>query len=132
MILCRLEKVMKTKIAALLPQSGLGAAFRYALGLWAELVRFRDDGRLEIDNNLVENAVRPTAIGKKNWLFIGHPEAGDRSAIIYTLLENCKRLGINPQEYLLDVLTRLPTTTNWQTRGLTPANWVVARKKKAA
>jgi len=132
MILERLGKVMTAKVACLLPQSGLGAAFRYTMGLWAELVRFRDDGRLEIDNNGVENAVRPTAIGKKNWLFIGHPEAGDRSAIIYTLLENCKRLGINPQEYLLDVLTRLPTMTNWHTHELTPSNWLAERKTKAA
>jgi len=132
MMLGRLEKVMKAKIAGLLPQSQLGSAFRYALGLWTELLRFRDDGRLEIDNNGVENAIRPTVIGKKNWLFIGHPDAGDRSAIIYTLLENCKRLGINPQEYLHDVLTRLPTMTNRHTHELTPSNWLAARKAAAA
>ena len=61
-----------------------------------------------------------------------HPEAGDRSAIIYTLLECCKRRGINPQEYLRDVLTRLPTLTNHQTRELTPGNWLAARRAKAA
>jgi transposase len=132
MMLSRIQKVMNRKISSLLPQSQLGAAFRYTLGLWNELLRFRDDGRLEIDNNLVENAIRPTAIGKKNWLFIGNPEAGDRSAIIYTLLENCKRLGINPQDYLLDVLTRLPTMTNQHTKELTPSNWLERRKAKVA
>ena len=131
-ILARIRRALDKKVASLLPRSQLGAAIGYALGLWDELVRFRDDGRLEIDNNLVENAVRPTAIGKKNWLFIGHPEAGERSAILYTLLENCRRLGINPQEYLLDVLTRLPLMTNQHTHELTPANWLAARKAKAA
>jgi hypothetical protein len=71
-------------------------------------------------------------VGKKNWLFIGHPEAGDRSAVIYTLLECCKRRGINPQEYLHDVLTRLPTMTNQQTHTLTPAAWLAARRAQAA
>ena len=80
----------------------------------------------------MENAIRPTALGKKNWLFIGHPEAGERSAILYTLLENCKRLGINPEDYLRDVLTRLPSMTNRQTHELTPANWLAGRKAKAA
>lgn len=56
----------------------------------------------------MENAIRPTALGKKNWRFIGHPEAGERSAILYTLLENCKQLDIHPGDYLKDLLTRLP------------------------
>lgn len=132
MILARIRRALDKKATGLLPRSQLGAAINYILGLWDELIRFRDDGRLEIDNNLVENAVRPTAVGKKNWLFIGHPEAGERSAILYTLLENCRRLGINPQEYLHDVLTRLPTMTNKHTHELTPANWLAARKKMAA
>jgi transposase len=132
MILERIHRVLLRKRTLYLPQGQMGKAIAYALGLWEELMRFRDDGRLEIDNNLVENAIRPTAVGKKNWLFIGHPEAGDRSAIIYTLLENCKRLGINPQEYLHDVLTKLPSMTNMQTHELTPVNWLAAHKKKVA
>lgn len=132
MVLTRLEVALKRKLTAYLPKSQMGQAIGYALGHWAQLLRFVEDGHLEIDNNLVENAIRPTAVGKKNWLFIGHPEAGDRSAIIYTLLECCKRRGINPQEYLRDVLTRLPTLTNHQTRELTPGNWLAARRAKAA
>ncbi len=92
----------------------------------------RDDGRLEIDNNLVENAIRPTALGKKNWLFIGHPDAGQRSAILYTILENCKRQGINPRECLQDVLSRIPAMTNRQTSDLTPTNWLAARRSSRA
>ncbi len=132
MILARIEKILRLKLNQHRPTSGIGNAIAYTLSLWPQLLRYRDDGRLEIDNNLVENAIRPTAIGKKNWLFIGHPEAGDRSAIIYTLLENCKRLGINPREYLHDVLSRLPAMTNWQTQSLTPRNWFAARKSQAA
>ena len=62
------------------------------------------DGRFEIDNNLVENDVRPSAVGRRRWLFIGHPQAGWRSAVIYTIIQSCRRRGINPQEYLTDVL----------------------------
>jgi hypothetical protein len=78
---------------------------------------------LEIDNNLIENAIRPSAIGKKNWLFIGHPEAGERSAVIYTLLGSCRRQGINPLEYLKDLFTRLPAAKITEIRKFTPATW---------
>lgn len=80
----------------------------YALGQWIPLQVFLTEGRVEIDNNLVENAIRPTAIGKKNWLFIGEADAGERSAILYTLIENRRRRRIDPGSYLRDVLTRLP------------------------
>ena len=132
MLLARIEKMLKLKLSQHRPTSAMGSAIAYTLSLWPQLIRFRDDGRLEIDNNLVENAIRPTALGKKNWMFIGHPEAGDRSAILYTLLENCKRQGINPREYLHDVLSRLPSMTNQQTQSLTPANWLAARRKAQA
>ena len=132
MILARIGKVMRLKLGQYRPTSPTGKAIAYTLGLWQELQRFRDDGRLEIDNNLVENAIRPTAIGKRNWLFIGHPDAGDRSAILYTLLANCRRLDINPQEYLLDVLMRLPALTNRQTRDLTPRRWLATRRRAQA
>jgi len=132
MLLARIEKMLKLKLNQHRPTSAMGSAIAYTLSLWPQLLRFRDDGRLEIDNNLVENAVRPTALGKKNWMFIGHPEAGDRSAILYTLLENCKRQGINPREYLHDVLSRLPAMTNQQTQSLTPTNWLAARHKAHA
>lgn len=132
MILDRLEKVLKIKIAQHRPTSMTGSAISYALSLWPQLLRFCDDGRLEIDNNAVENAIRPTALGKKNWLFVGSPGAGQRGAIIYTLLENCKRCGINPREYLCDVLTRIPAMTNQQTRSLTPGSWLAARRQSQA
>ena len=76
----------------------------------------------------MENAIRPTALGKKNWLFFGSPDAGQRSAIIYTLLESCRRRGINQREYLLDVLTRLPAMKITEVAELTPGRWQAARK----
>ena len=81
------------------------------------------DGRVEIDNNSVENAIRPTALGKKNWLFIGEAAAGDRGAILYTIIESCRRRGVEPFAYLKDVLTRLPQMTNKQVPELLPAVW---------
>jgi transposase len=107
-----------------LPQSLMGKAIDYALSQWDWLLPYLDDGRLEIDTNLVENAIRPTAIGKKNWLFIGEANAGERSAIIYTIVESCRRRGIDPYAYLRDVLARLPASTNWQIKDLTPAAWL--------
>jgi len=112
-----------------LPKSLLGQAIDYALGQWSALEVYLNDGRIEIDNNLVENAIRPTALGKKNWLFIGIADAGQRSAIIYTLIENCRRLGIDPYTYLKDVLSRLPHMTNRQVVEITPQAWAKARRK---
>jgi hypothetical protein len=106
-----------------LPQSLLGSAMDYALGQWRTLDVYLGDGRVEIDNNLVENAIRPTALGKKNWLFMGEAEAGQRGAILYTLIESCRRRGIDPYAYLKDVLTRLPTMTNHQIPEVTPEAW---------
>jgi hypothetical protein len=87
-----------------LPHSPLGQAISYTLNQWEGLQVFLQDGRVEIDNDLVENAIQPTTVGKKNWLFIGEAEPGQRSAILFTIIENCRRLGINPFEYLRDVL----------------------------
>ena len=109
-----------------LPQSLLGQAIDYALGQWATLEVFLRHGRVEIDNNLVENAIRPTAIGKKNWLFMGEAGAGQRGAIIYTLIETCRKRSIDPYAYLRDVLMRLPTLKNTQIPGLTPEAWAKA------
>lgn len=106
-----------------LPQSSLGKAVNYFLNEYTALVGYLRDGRFEIDSNLVENDVRPSAVGKRRWLFIGHPDAGWRSAVIYTLIQSCRRYGLNPQDYLTNVLHRLPAMTSHQVRELLPANW---------
>jgi transposase len=115
----------------ILPKSLLGSAINYALNQWEMLVVYLDNGLVEIDNNLVENAIRPTAIGKKNWLFIGAREAGWRSAVIYSLIESCRSRGIDPYEYLRDILTRLPSMTNWQIPEVTPQAWTGAKAAAA-
>ena len=112
-----------------LPKSLMGQAIDYARGQWPSLQVYLGDGRIEIDNNLVENAIRPTALGKKNWLFVGEADAGQRGAIIYTLVESCRRRGLDPYAYLRDVLTRLPHMTNHQIAGVTPAAWAKARRQ---
>jgi transposase len=106
------------------PKSGLAKACDYLLRFWDPLVRHLEYGQTRLDTNLVENAIRPSAIGKKNWLFIGHPDAGQRSAIIYSIVVSCQRRGIDPLAYLRDVLTRLPRmTTRDDLDALTPARW---------
>ena len=99
-------------------------------GAIPSLNRFVDDGVLEIDNNILENSIRPSAIGKKNWLFIGHPEAGERSAVIYTLLGSCRRHGINPFDYLKDLFTRLPAAKITEIKEFTPVAWAKAKAKE--
>jgi transposase len=116
------------KRQAHLPQSHMGKAIDYTLTLWNHLQEYLKDGRIEIDNNLVENAIRPTAIGKKNWLFIGEAEAGERSAILFTLIEACRRRSIDPWDYLRDVLTQLPSMKMSQIEQLLPEAWDKARK----
>ncbi len=115
-----------------LPQSLMGKAIDYALGQWPAITAFLEDGRIEIDNNLVENAIRPTAVGKKNWLFIGAEEAGWRGAVIYSIIESCRNHGIDPHAYLKDVLTRLPSMTNWRIKDLTPRAWAAAASTATA
>ena len=132
MILNRIKRVLDRKWRQPLPSSRMGKAMAYALSNWELLIRYAGDGRLEIDNNRVENAIRPTAVGKKNWLFIGHPDAGQRSAIIYTILATCRAHDIDPWEYLHDVLSRLPAMKITEVDQLTPANWIAARTQKAA
>jgi len=106
-----------------LPKSPLGKAIRYTLGQWEALVRYLEDGRYEIDTNLVENAIRPSCVGKRNWLFIGHPDAGWRSAVIYSLLITARRYRLDPAAWLSDVLHRIPTCTQANLPELLPWNW---------
>ena len=112
-----------------LPQGSFGGAVDYALGQWSALKVFLGNGRVEIDNNLVENAIRPTAVGKKNWLFMGEAGAGQRGAVIYTIIECCRRRRINPEAYLRDALTRLPLMKITQIGELLPEAW--AKKQRA-
>lgn len=126
-IMNRLKKCLMS-MAGLPPKSLTGEAVNYALSQWALLEVYLDQGLVEIDNNLVENAIRPTALGRKNWLFIGAETAGWRSAVIYTIIQSCKAHGVEPYAYLKDVLERLPSMTNRQIPGITPKAWAKAQR----
>jgi transposase len=111
-----------------LPQSALGRAATYALNRWQTLTRYAQPGmgHVLIDQNSVERGIRPTKLGAKNWLYIGHPDAGWRSAVIYSITGTCKLLKVNPVDYLTWVLPRLATATSGQTDGLLPHDYAAA------
>lgn len=115
-----------------LPRSLTGEALSYTQNQWDKLIAYLEDGRVQIDNNLVENAIRPSAIGKKNWLFMGDAASGERAAIFYTLIGNCHRAKIDAPAYLTDLFTRLPSETNQTIRQLTPRAWAQAHATRAS
>ena len=94
-------------VTTLSKKSELAVAIRYALSLWTALTRYRDDGRLEIDNNAAERALRAVALGRKNWLFAGSDDGGERAAAIYSLLGTAKLNNLDPEGYLRYVLERI-------------------------
>jgi len=102
-----LEKWMKDQYVQTLPKSPIGKALGYSIGRWNELMIYTTDGKLNIDNNPVENSIRPVAIGRKNYLFAGSHEAAQRSAMLYSLMGTCKLHGINPAIWLKNVLQRI-------------------------
>jgi transposase len=106
-----------------LPKSPLGEAIRYALGQWEALIEFVNDPELPLDNNLSENALRPVALGRKNYLFVGSDEAGENTAGLYSLIATCEANGINPQEYLADVLIRVQHHPASRIDELLPHRW---------
>lgn len=112
-----------------LPKSPLGKAAAYARAQWESLVRYVDDGDLQIDNNAIERAIRGTAIGRRNWLFAGSYEGAKRAAVLYSLVESCKSAGVEPYAYFADVLARTATAT---AKELTPSAWKRAREETTA
>ena len=103
--------------------SAIAKAIDYSLNHWVGLGRFLLDGDVPIDNNYVENRIRPWALGRRNWLFIGSQLAGERAAVVMSLLQSAKLNGHEPWAYLKDVLTRLPTQLNSRIEELLPHRW---------
>ncbi len=103
--------------------AGIARALDYSLKRWVALTRYLDDGRLPIDNNWIENRIRPIALGRKNWLFAGSQRAGRRAAAVMSLIQSAKMNGHDPYAYLKDVLTRLPTHPNSRIEDLLPHRW---------
>jgi transposase len=124
-ILVTFEKWLYDNYTGLLPQSRTAKAIAYTYSLFPKLSRYHLDGRYRIDNNLVENAIRPLAIGRKNYLFCGNAEAAIRAAMIYSLLGSCKAAGVNPSEWLQDVLSNIHSYTrnNRNLEELLPHIW---------
>ncbi len=120
-------QAIKTWLDELRPQivgnSGTANAIDYTLRRWHALARYVDDGAYPIDNNPIENAIRPVALGRKNWLFAGSATAGQRAAAIMSLLATAKAHGLDPHVWLTDVLTRLPTTLDRDIGTLLPCSW---------
>jgi len=114
-----------------LPKSPIGEAFTYALNQWQALQRYTTQGFLEIDNNAAERALRAVAIGRKNYLSFGSDVGGQTAATLYTLVQTCKRLGIEPWRYLRDVLERMPTCPAESLAELLPDRWAAAQRAAA-
>ena len=106
--------------------SGTAKALDYSLKRWVALTRYLEDGAVPIDNNHIEQQIRPIAVGRKNWLFAGSERAGRRAAAVMSLIQSAKLNDIDPHAYLKDVLTRLPTHPNSRIEELLPHNWQTA------
>ncbi len=126
-------EALRAWLHAVLPtlskKSELAIAIRYALSRWTALTRYRDDGRIEIDNNAAERALRAVALGRKNWLFAGSDDGGERAAAIYSLLGTAQMNGLNIEAYLRHVLERLPEHPINRVQELLP--WNVAAQLPA-
>lgn len=105
------------------PKSPLGQALSYATKQWDALTRFVEDARLPLDNNRSEAALRKAALGRKNFLFVGHEAAGENLAGLYALVATCEANGVNPEAYLADVLLRVQTHPNSRIAELLPHAW---------
>jgi transposase len=119
-LLGRLRDDLKGARANCLPASATAKAANYTLSLWQKLTRFLDHQELELSTNLAENSMRAIALGRKNWIHFGHQNAGPRIAAILSVIESCKRLGLNPRNYLAEVLPGLANKSIQSLAALTP------------
>ena len=128
------ERLFADALAALPtaePKTRLWQALNYLRGQQASLMRCLTEPGARIDNNPAENCVRPLKLGAKNWLAIGHPSAGPRLANLFTLVENCRLEGIDPEAYLIDIITRLPDHPMKRIAELLPRAWKASRSQPA-
>lgn len=122
-LLDALKARLEAHLPKIPPKGPLAEAIGYMLNHWSALNRYLDDGRLEIDNNAVERAIRPVAQGRANWLFVASERGGHAAAALYSLIESAKANSLNPYAYLRDVLTRLPVTKAKDIDSLLPHVW---------
>jgi transposase len=131
-VLERMRRWLEERRPTVLPKSPLAEAIRYALGNWRALTRYPEDGRLKIDNNGAERAIKPLVLGRKNWLFCGSEAAAHRTAILLSLVQTCKHLGLDPFVYLRDVIARVSTHPMARLGELTPRQWQQLRQAPQA
>jgi len=130
-IMCAFEKWIVSYMPKVLPQGRMSKALTYTYSIFHRLSRYHLDGRYQMDNNLIENTIRPLALGRKNYLFCGNHDAAENAAIMYSLLGCCIASDVNPREWLTDVLTKIPYYNrdySLDLADLLPHNWKAARK----
>lgn len=130
-LMCAFEKWIVKHYPEVLPKGRMGRALSYTYSLFQRLSRYHLDGRYQIDNNLVENAIRPLALGRKNYLFCGNHEAAENTAMMYSLFGCCKACDVNPREWLTDVMSRIPeynSDYSLDLAELLPHNWNASKK----
>lgn len=129
-VLEEIRHELEDTVMTVLPKTSLGDAIAYSMNHWPALERYVEHGEAEIDNNLIENSMRPVALGRKNYLFAGSEIGAEAAAILYSITETCRRIGIHPVAYLVDVFGRLATADGTDAeaiRSLTPARWKAAQ-----
>lgn len=119
-ILKKMEDWMKQQQLHVLPKSAIGKAIAYNLNVWTNIRRYTEDGRYQIDNNLIENTIRPLALGRKNYLFAGSHHSAQNIAMFYSFFASCKVNDVNPQQWLTYVLTNIKETKRSQLHTLLP------------
>ncbi len=130
-IMVAFEKWIINYYPKVLPSGRMGRALKYTYSIFHRLSRYHLDGRYQLDNNMAENAIRPLALGRKNYLFCGNHEAAENAAVIYSLIGCCKASGIDVREWLTDVLTKIPSYNNDYSKDLAdllPLNWKESNK----
>ncbi len=128
-----LREVLDAALRRLSPKSDIAKAIAYGTKRWPALCRFLGGGRLAIDNNIAERALRGVAVGRRNWLFAGSRAGGERAAAIYTVIQTCKANGVDPQAYIADVIARVADdwpASRWDE--LMPWNWAREPARLAA
>jgi transposase len=131
-VMNRLFEILTATVGEVLPKGPLAQACQYALTNRRALERYLEDGRLEIDNNGAERAIKPVVLGRKNWLTAGSEAAAKRAAILLSLVNTCKNLGMDPFGYLRDVIDRISMHPRHRVHELTPRQWLKARLAAAA
>jgi len=129
-ILDSFEDWMRPLTLSVPPKSRLGEALTYARNQWAALRRFTEDGRLAVDNGACERAIRPIALGRKNWLFAGSDAGGERAAKIYSLIGTCRRHHLDPFHYLWHLFRHLPEQPEDRFHELTPLAWAAQKAQR--